>query len=167
MTITQFIRAYNLKQADAIVLRKKLLGMVDHYAVFLGYRGNRPVFVANYRDGVNEVSETEIRQLLQEMEPVSIDPFPGQEHERQNAVIRANSRVGEKAYNYVSNNCEHFKEWVHNGKNRSTQVDTAGNVALTLSAGAAIVAAETKNPKVAAWALGLLLIGAILKEGAE
>ncbi|CAG0988962.1 HRAS-like suppressor 3 [Flavobacteriales bacterium] len=167
MTLTQFIQVNNLQQADAIVLRKKLLGMVDHFAIFLGYRGNHPVFVANYRDGVKEVSVSEMRQLLQTLEPTQIDRFPGPEHQRKSAVRRAISRIGERAYSYIFNNCEHFKTWVHYGENRSKQVDTAGNVALGIGAGTAIAAIATKNPKVGAVALGLLLLGAILKDAAD
>lgn len=167
MTITQFIIVNNLQQADAIVLRKKFLGMVDHFAIFLGYRGNHPVFVANYRDGVKEVSSDEMRQLLQTLEPTTIDRFPGPEHERKFAVGRAISRIGERAYNYIANNCEHFKNWVHHGENRSKQVNTAGNIALGIGAGTAIAAIATKNPKAGAIAVGLLLLGAILKEAAS
>jgi hypothetical protein len=167
MTLTQFVEVNGIRQADAIILRKKILGMVDHYAIFLGYRNAIPVFVANYRDGVKEVSVHEMNEILQTYEPAQIDPFPGPEYERSNAVQRALSRIGERAYNYVSNNCEHFKTWVHTGENRSKQVDTVGNIALGIGTGTAIAAIATKNPKLGAWAVGLLLLGAILKEAAD
>lgn len=167
MTTSQFIQTNNLKQADAIVLRKKLLGMVDHYAIFLGYRGNHPIFVANYRDGVKEVSIIEIGQLLQTLEPTSIDRFFGSETERRQAIQRAMSRIGEKAYNYIANNCEHFKNWVHRGEHRSDQVKAAGNAAVIVGAGTAIIALANKNPKAGAIAVGLLLLGALLKDVAE
>lgn len=167
MTLIQFIQVNNLQQADAIVLRKKLLGMVDHFAIFLGYRGNQPVFVANYRDGVKEVSLGEMMQLLKTLEPTTIDRFPGPEHERKSAVRRAISRIGEKAYSYFANNCEHFKNWVHYGENRSQQVNATGNIALGFGAGMAIAAIAGKNTKVGAIAVGLLLLGAILKDVAD
>lgn len=167
MTLTQFIQLNKLQQADAIVLRKKLLGMVDHYAIFLGYRGSQPIFVANYRDGVKEVSLNEMKQLLQTLEPTKIDRFPGLESQRKFAVDRAISRIGERAYNYITNNCEHFKNWVHFGENKSKQVDQVGNISIELGVSTAVAAIATKNPKVGFAAVGLLWLGTILKEAAE
>jgi hypothetical protein len=167
MTLNSLITTNDLKQADAIVLNKKLLGMVDHYAIFLGYRNNSPVFVANYKNGVKEVSITDMREVLQTLQPTAIDRFNGTEFERKQAVSRALSRIGERAYNYFSNNCEHFKNWVHSGKNRSEQVRKAGNTALVASAGTAIYAIANKSPKAGFFALGLLLAGVFLKDVAE
>ena len=167
MTLTKFVQINGLKPADAIILKKKILGMVDHYAIFLGFRNNIPVFVANYREGVKEVATSEMSSLLKTFEPNSIIPFPGKENERPFAVRRALSRIGEKAYNYISNNCEHFKNWVHYGENYSEQVDTAGNASLGIAAGLGIAAIATKNSKVAGIAAGLLLLGIILKVAAD
>jgi len=167
MTLTQFVQQNGIKQADAIILRKKILGMVDHYAIFLGYRNNTPVFVANYREGVKEVSISEMSKILQTYEPAKIDPFPGPEKQRSIAVKRAMSRIGEKAYNYISNNCEHFKNWVHYGDNYSAQVNNVGNASIGIAAGVGIAAIATKNPKVAGIAAGLLLLGLILKVAAD
>lgn len=167
MNVNTIIRNYNLRQADAIVLRKKILGMVDHYAIFVGYRGSNPIFVANYKDGVQEVSKREMQNVLQTLQPTAIERFKGSEYERTLAIKRAMSRVGERAYNYVANNCEHFKNWVHSGKNRSEQVDKVGNIALTVATGTAIDAIVNKNPKSGAIAVGLLLLGAFLKDVAD
>jgi hypothetical protein len=167
MNLTQFVQQNGIKQADAIILRKKILGMVDHYAIFLGFRNNIPVFVANYREGVKEVSISEMNEVLKTYEPAKIDPFPGPDSQRPVAVKRAMSRIGEKAYNYIANNCEHFKNWVHYGDNYSAQVNKAGNVSLGLAAGVGIAAIATKNPKVAGIAAGLLLLGLILKAAAD
>lgn len=38
-------------------------------------------------------------------------------------VERANSRVGEKGYNLLSNNCEHFARWCCDGEWKSKQAD--------------------------------------------
>lgn len=169
MTLTQFVQINGLKQADAIILRKKIIGMVDHYAVFLGFRNNMPVFVANYRDGVKEVSAKEMNEVLQTLEPVKIDPFPGNENERPIAVKRAMSRIGEKAYNYVSNNCEHFKNWVHFGENKSSQVKIVGNISTGMAVGLGIITIASKNKSSGVIILiGLLLIlGFVLRTAAE
>lgn len=167
MTLNQFVKANDLKQADAIILRKKLLGMVDHYAIFLGYRNSTPVFVANYSTGVKEVTMEEMSSVLQTYQPTQIDRFPGAEDERRIAVQRAWSRIGERAYSYVKNNCEHFKNWVHHGENRSEQVRVAGNISLGAAGIATIAAIGSKNGKLAAVALILLLLGLFLKDAAE
>jgi Lecithin retinol acyltransferase len=39
------------------------------------------------------------------------------------AVERARSRLGEDRYRVLSNNCEHFAEWVVSGSSRSLQVE--------------------------------------------
>jgi len=46
-------------------------------------------------------------------------------------VRRATLRLGEDKYNVVTNNCEHFVQWVCTGKHKSNQVR---KVAMTLSA---------------------------------
>ncbi len=167
MALLEFIRINQIRPADAVVLRKKFLGMVDHYAVFVGYRGSQAIFVANYRDGVREVNPSEINRILDFLQPIKIDRFPGNEVERKFAIRRALSRIGERAYNYVANNCEHFKNWVHFGENYSKQVEVAGNVSLALGAGVLIGAVATENPKAGALGVGLLLTGLVLKNNAD
>lgn len=125
MTLNQFIVSNNIKPADSIVMRKKLFGMADHYVIYLGMRGRRHVFVANYKNGVKEIPDHELREFLQILQPTKIEHFHGTESQRVAAVKRAISRIGERAYNYVTNNCEHFKNWVHRGEHKSTQVDNA------------------------------------------
>jgi len=167
MNLHAIIMSNHLREADAVVLRKKILGMVDHFAIFVGYRGSNPVFVANYKDGVREVSNSEMKEVLKTLKPTAIQKFNGTEYERRKATHRALSRVGERAYNYVSNNCEHFKNWVHSGEHRSEQVNKAGNIALTVATGTAVNAIVNKSEKSGAIALGLLLLGAFLKDVAE
>jgi Lecithin retinol acyltransferase len=41
------------------------------------------------------------------------------------AIRRARSRLGEKRYRLLSNNCEHFVEWCLHGVHRSFQAETA------------------------------------------
>lgn len=41
-------------------------------------------------------------------------------------VQRAESRLGEQAYNLISNNCEHFATWCKTGVTRSDQVESYG-----------------------------------------
>ena len=42
---------------------------------------------------------------------------------RREVVARARSRLGERSYRILTNNCEHFCEWCLNGASRSSQVE--------------------------------------------
>ena len=161
MSINEFIIVNSLKQTDALVLRKRFFGMVDHYMLFMGYRANRPIFVANYKDGVKEVSVSEMNKYLKVLEPQTIERFGGNDSERMIAFRRALSRIGEKAYNYFGNNCEHFKNWVHHGKNFSSQVNIAGRTAMITGG---VIGLVKKYPKTAMLGVGLLAMGTFLEE---
>lgn len=145
MTINQFIRTNRIRPADAIVLQKKFFGMVDHYAIFTGYYNGEPRFIANYTKGVQIIERKEMGSFLQVLVPVKIERFKGSETQRTTAVRRANSQIGKRAYSYIHNNCEHFKNWVQTGKPRSEQVE---KVTQGLAVGASVFA-------------GVLLIGAL------
>jgi hypothetical protein len=120
--VTNFINANNLQQADVIVLKKKLFGMVDHYAVFLGYdQQGMPFFMANYTKGTTRITYDELQSFLQLMDPTKIQRFNGNNYQRQEAVNRALSRMGERNYNYLENNCEHFANFVQHGQPYSAQ----------------------------------------------
>jgi hypothetical protein len=123
MTLNEFIRQYAIKPADAIIMKKKLFGMADHYVIYLGVHNNNHTFVANYTKGVRVINNDDLKHFLSYLVPTDIDRFNGNEYERSNALRRAWSRVGEKAYNYLENNCEHFKNWVHRGENKSDQAE--------------------------------------------
>jgi len=45
---------------------------------------------------------------------------------------RARSRIGEKDYNFVVNNCDHFATWCKTGEHRSVQADEAKKVITVL-----------------------------------
>ncbi len=123
MTINEFTQINNLRPADAILMRKKFFGMLDHYVIYLGVINGRHTFVANYTKGVKIIPDHELTQFLKVLEPKSIDRFPGAEWQRPAAVQRAISRIGENKYTYLDNNCEHFKNWVHYGENKSKQAE--------------------------------------------
>jgi len=122
MTVTQFISSNNLKPADAIELVCPQAGFPKHYAVFLGYRGGSPEFVANITDGVQILSNQRLAEFVERYQVTNIERFPGNHQQRLSAIKRAFARLGEKAYNLVFNNCEHFKNWVLHGEGSSKQV---------------------------------------------
>jgi hypothetical protein len=128
MSINQYVQHHRLKPADAIVLNKKFFGMVDHFVIYLGLIQFQHAFVANYIEGVRIISNEEIEKFLQTYVPVKVDRFPGRENQRGAALKRALSMIGQKAYNFFANNCEHFKNFVHYGLKKSTQVQKVGLV---------------------------------------
>lgn len=168
MELLNFIKYHRLKPIDAIVLRKKFMGMVDHYAIYLGNdEMGTPKFVANFIEGVNIISDQEIKEQLQKYVPERIERFQGSNEERQSAIERAWSKIGEKAYNLLSNNCEHFKNWVHYGRQISKQVDNAGTV-LTLGGTATLVGGlAVSHKKATNWGVALLVSGIVCKCLAE
>ena len=145
--LKQFVIQNRLMPADVIVLRKKFFGMVDHFAVFLGWDRNNinsPVFAANYTAGTKFVQSRELEQFLLELNPERIEKFQGNQTQRNLAVKRALSKIGEKNYDYFSNNCEHYKSFVQTGVSESKQVKDLGN-AVTAAFGIAIVAGLLKE----------------------
>ena len=62
-------------------------------------------------------------------------------------VKRARSRLGEKAYNLLFNNCEHFAFWCKYGTSKSVQVEKAVTTAVVLGSVAVItyIAVESDN----------------------
>lgn len=164
--ITDLISRHNLVIIDAIVLRKRFIGMVDHYVLFAGYNNEKiPIFLANYKTGVQFVPHSDMIKYLNILEPERIVHFKGNGNERSQAIERAKSRIGERAYDYFANNCEHFVTWVHTGKHNSKQVADAGVGLMAAGAIAALGGASQKSNTTVAVGVGALLLGALLKFG--
>lgn len=162
MIIQNFVTQFAVMPADAIILNKKFFGMVDHYVIYLGIMDHDHRFVANYIDGVKIIPNTEIDNLLQSYVLTKVEKFPGPNDERGKAIKRALSRIGEKTYNYVLNNCEHFKNFVHHGIKKSTQVERAGVGFMMAGIGVSLSGLGNKNSKMTNWGIFVFAIGLIL-----
>ena len=55
--------------------------------------------------------------------PVRVRPHETPRFDAQQVIRRARSRLGERCYQLMSNNCEHFCEWCVQGESRSHQVE--------------------------------------------
>jgi HRAS-like suppressor 3 len=55
--------------------------------------------------------------------PVRVGRVPCESQHGKDIVRRARSRLGERCYDVLRNNCEHFCNWCQVGESRSTQVD--------------------------------------------
>ncbi len=168
MTLQDFIRINQLRPADAIVARKKNIGLLAHYILYLGYDRNRhPVFMANMIGrGVVRLTPEEVAELTEDYAPVRLNPFVGNDYERKAAVNRALSSQDQAAYKFVLQNCEHFANWVQKGVPYSQQTRiVSGGVAV----GGVVLATTSENEGVRTlgWimaGLGLLTLGMELSE---
>lgn len=162
MNPSVFVTQFNIMPADAIVLNKKFFGMMDHYVIYLGTQNSEHRFVANYVDGVKDIPNDKIETLLQVYVPSKIERFPGANHERPAAVSRAKSRIGERAYDLISNNCEHFKNFVHHGIENSTQTQKTG-AALTIGGiGLTLIGVGKKNKTAVIWGIIIVIVGILI-----
>lgn len=109
-----------LQPADVVIAKKKngLGRILNHYIVYVGNN----TFIGNLKEGVKTLSYIELKELLIKYKPTQIRHFSGSETQRNQAINRAYSKLGKK-YNLFTYNCEHFANWVQNGKENSTQVN--------------------------------------------
>jgi hypothetical protein len=162
MSIPQFVSQHGLRPADAVVLTKKFFGMVDHFVIYLGLRNLQHTFIANYVEGVRIIPSHDIEKHLQTLVPTRVEKYPGHEWQRGEAIKRALSQLGQTAYNYVANNCEHFKNFVHYGIKHSTQVQKAGGVIALGGVGVTLMGIGKKSDGMTALGVLLVLIGIIV-----
>ncbi len=158
MSIQQFIFNFNIRPADAIVVKKEKIGILDHYVIYLGIdQFGEHKFIANYTEGVKFLPLWQIAQFLKTYVPVRLNRFLGNEMQRQSAVLRALSRLNENAYNLILNNCEHFASWVQNGTPESEQVEVFGKSLLLGGALLGLIGLIAEDEKLAS--VGLLSAG--------
>src|SRR5690554_1672344 len=108
--------------ADEVLVAKKRNGLgrlLNHYIDYVGFNN----LVRTLYDGDKILDDRELIALLREYEPVSVRRFMGSYHQRNEAVNRAYSKLGER-YSLLNFNCEHFANWVQFGKCESGQVKT-------------------------------------------
>lgn len=165
MSIDQFIKAYNVRPADAIVVKKENFGILDHYVIYLGKdEFGEHKFIANYTKGIHFIKPFELIKFLKTYVPVRINHFVGNDTQRFAAVKRALTRLNENAYNLILNNCEHFANWVQKGLHKSEQVEDFGKALAITGVGVGVAGLFAKDENVAfigllTSALGLLAIG--------
>jgi hypothetical protein len=92
-----------------------------HHGIYVGYgRVIHYVRRTRYPEGlIEEVSIVEFSRGS----AVRVGRQPDGASRGQNIVLRARSRLGERRYDVVRNNCEHFCNWCQSGEHRSSQID--------------------------------------------
>ncbi len=160
MTINDFVRTYNLKPADAVVVKKQPFKLLDHYIIYLGEHYGEHIFIANYTKGTRLLTQYELANFTNEFVPERIAPFKGNALQRNAAVERALSRKDQTSYHLLLNNCEHFASFVQHGTPYSQQTKTFGTglVVTGLIAAASSKQKETQTVGYFAAALGLLTL---------
>ena len=139
-------REHAFKPGDIIVSDR---GLYRHYGV---YAGDGMVIHYASKDGDFgpdvRVRETELerfsgegkhRLALYTVNGTGTECFSPEE-----TVARARSRLGEKRYSLVFNNCEHFAMWCKCGESKSVQVEKAVATA-ALVVGTAVVIGSILN----------------------
>jgi hypothetical protein len=160
MTIDQFITQTRLQPGDAVIVKKKNIGLLDHYLVYLGNHFGDHKFIANYMRGTRILSGPELQGYAETFIPERIRKFKGNDIQRQAAVQRALNRCDENSYHLLLNNCEHFANYVQEGRSYSQQTTTFGTgMAITgLAVAASAKNSQTRNVGAAMAVLGLFTL---------
>ena len=125
-----------------------------HYGIYAG--NGRIIHYANKKGDFGadvKVRETSLENFAGGGKCSLLPPMEGRAKSKRyspnETVRRARSRLGEKAYNLIFNNCEHFALWCKYGTSKSVQVEKAVTTAAVLGAVAAItyVAIESDKKK--------------------
>jgi hypothetical protein len=160
MILEQFISINNLKPGDAVVVKKDNIGLLDHYLIYLGYHYGEHKFIANYLRGTRILTYSEIHNYSQSFSPTRIRRFIGNEIQRDAAVQRALSRHDQNSYHLLLNNCEHFANYVQEGRSYSKQTTTfgAGMAVTGLAVAASSKTKEGRGVGTAMAIIGLLTL---------
>lgn len=124
--INNFVKINNLLPADALIVKKEPLKLLDHYIIYLGNLDGQHLFMANYTKGTRILTNTELVEFSQEFTPKRILRFQGNDMQRDVAVRRALSRKDQSSYHLILNNCQHFSTYVQSGKHQSGQTQAFG-----------------------------------------
>ena len=138
-----------IKAGDIIVCDRIIY---QHYGV---YDGNDRVIHYATKDGDFgtdvRVRETSLEKFARDGNCMILPPLEGfaaiKPFSPKETVRRAHSRLGEKEYHLLFNNCEHFALWCKYGVNRSVQVEEAMAAALILGAAAAVTYIAVESDK--------------------
>lgn len=161
--ITQFVRANNLRPGDGIVVRKRFLGLLKHYVIYLGQDRGQHYFIANMMGGVTVLNSGQISDFMGYMDPTRIIPFEGTDYEREKAVRRALNYPDRSNYNLLANNCEHYFNYTQTGQSYSEQTAAFGAglaaVGTAMTINNALKDEEEDEDAGLKAAAGLLLVG--------
>lgn len=126
-----------LQPGDRVILPKSNIGLIQHHAIYIGKDGlgNRLYIENAIGRGVQLVKET---YLFRDGYNITrIEPFIGNQRQRNIAVKTAVKMIG-KEYNLINFNCEHYANTVQYSFSHSEQVGKGiffGFIALIIGVG--------------------------------
>ena len=126
-----YSKQYGLQPADRIKTSIFLTGLSKHHSIYLGMDQTGTEWIAenHYTSGVRLVNAAD---FFGRNKDVSVFSFAGTNYQRQVAVKRALSKLGQP-YDLISFNCEHYAEYVQRGAPYSEQVAVVrGLIAMAL-----------------------------------
>jgi hypothetical protein len=95
-----------------------------HHGIYVG--GGRVIHYAGWIRGrrglIEEVAFDEFTEGLE----WRIERVPPDRESAMDVVRRARARLGERCYDLLRNNCEHFCNWCELGESRSEQIELMG-----------------------------------------
>ena len=101
-----------------------------HHGIYVG-NGRAIHYAGWFRSARGLVEEVTLEQFTKGR-PYSIGRMPPDRRAGEEIVRRARSRLGERRYHLLRNNCEHLCNWCQLGECRSEQVETLMKPALLL-----------------------------------
>jgi hypothetical protein len=101
-----------------------------HHGIYMG--NGRVIHYAGWLRGTRGLVEEVTLQEFTRGHPYRIGRMPPDRRAGEDIVRRARSRLGERRYNLLRNNCEHFCNWCQLGECRSEQVEALVKPALLL-----------------------------------
>ena len=123
-------------------------GLYRHYGI---YAGSSKVihYAAAEKDFGNDVCvhETTLKDFIRNDKCVVVQIDDKDVFSPEETIKRARSRTGEKSYNIIFNNCEHFVYWCKTGKKMSKQVSNAIGAVTAAALAASLVVISTAISK--------------------
>jgi Lecithin retinol acyltransferase len=96
----------------------------SHHGIYVG-DGNVVHYGALIYDVIRKPVEEVSLECFAQQRPVFVVDHDETTLSEEEVIRRARSRLGEGSYRLLTNNCEHFCEWVLHGEARSFQVELA------------------------------------------
>ena len=101
-----------------------------HHGIYVG--NDRVIHYAGWFHSVRGLVEEVTVEQFTAGRRYSIGRTPANRQRGEQVVRRARSRLGERCYHLLRNNCEHFCNWCQLGESRSEQIETLARPTLLL-----------------------------------
>lgn len=133
------IEASEIRSCDGFKVKEPTVPVISHYFTFAetDIFGNHWFFITMSSIGyVKKINQDELWELAikYDFSIKEVIPFPGYDFERQDALRRGNSVVGEP-YRWVGKNCENLMNYIQTGKSKSVQTRNASLAVSAVGAG--------------------------------